>query len=325
MIWYEVSVSTNRYGSDIVADFFRDLGSDVSIYDPEDIDEIIDSNKTYLQGEHYDSSLYKGNDVRCCGYFVVDQIDEILTKINEKIQYLKDNSFEDVGTLEVKYKYIDDPTKWQENWKKFYARQTVGKFQIVPEWLVKPADYKKGNMSIIIRPGMAFGTGDHETTRLVLQSMSNIKLQNQSVLDVGSGSGILAIAASKKGAEEVIAIEIDEKAVDNARENYILNFPSEDGNIHYICGDISRIKKSNNQYFLITANITADVLINISNEIVKLLHYKGSLILSGVIKTRLDEVIHAYSKFGLKVSNVTNENDWCCIILQNSKSVYMRG
>ena len=203
---------------------------------------------------------------------------------------------------------------WAESWKKYYKPIKLGKITIVPAW----EDYTASEDEIILRmdPGMAFGTGTHETTRLVIELMQDILTGNERVLDVGTGSGILAICASKLGAKKCAAYDIDPVAVRVARENI-----EADGADNVTC-DVSDLLQSvdlsEGGYDLILANIVADIIIRMLPDIDPYLAKDGKMILSGIIAPRADEVRKSIKENGLRVVCETQENDWLAILVERA-------
>ena len=183
---------------------------------------------------------------------------------------------------------------WAESWKQYYKPVPLGKVTIVPAW----EHYEAKADEVIIRmdPGMAFGTGTHETTRLVIRLMQDEELTNKRVLDVGTGSGILSICASKLGAKSCNAYDIDPMAVKVARENCLA-----DGcdNITVGVSDLLRgVDLSGGKYDFCVANIVADIIIRMLPDVKDYVKAGSPLILSGIIGERADEVREAVIKTG---------------------------
>ena len=201
---------------------------------------------------------------------------------------------------------------WAESWKQYYKPVPLGKVTIVPAWEKYYA--KEGEVIIKMDPGMAFGTGTHETTRLVIRLMQDLPIEGKRVLDVGTGSGILSICASKLGAKSCNAYDIDPVAVKVARENAIA-----DGcdNITVGVSDLLRgVDLAGGKYDFCVANIVADIIIRMLPDVRSYVESGSPLILSGIIGERADEVREAVIKTGFTVEKEIKENDWVGMLVR---------
>ncbi len=201
---------------------------------------------------------------------------------------------------------------WGESWKRFFKP-----IRITPRFLVKPpwskVQARKGQILLSIHPKMAFGTGTHPTTKLCLQALAKaIKKRGLSVLDVGTGSGILSIAAAKLGARKVLGLDIDRVAIANARENVVENGVTD--TVHLKLGRIGRVQ---GRYDLIVANIDFKNLTRMRNPILRHLKRTGVLILSGILNQERQKILEHYWKTGLfKWKRSLQEGEWVCLILK---------
>ena len=196
---------------------------------------------------------------------------------------------------------------WETAWKAYYHALPIGqRLAIVPSWEEYPTD------RIVIRldPGMAFGTGTHETTALCLAALDELVRGGERVLDIGTGSGILAIAALKLGAASAEGVDIDPVAVRTAVENAALN--GVDGKFSGLVGDLS--DQASGAYNIITANIVANAIISLSTAVPGLLAAGGHFIASGIIDTRADEVEAALKAAGLAVAERKEKRGWVCFV-----------
>ncbi len=204
---------------------------------------------------------------------------------------------------------------WSESWKQYYKPVPLGKITIVPAW----ESYAPTDNETVIRmdPGMAFGTGTHETTRLVILMMQDEDLVGKRVLDVGTGSGILSICASKLGAAHCNAYDIDPVAVKVARENV------RDGgcdNVTVGVSDLLRdVDTSGGKYDFCVANIVSDIIIRMLPDIHRYVKDEAPIILSGIIDTRADEVKECIASCGYNIIKEMKENDWLGIMIRRSK------
>jgi len=201
---------------------------------------------------------------------------------------------------------------WAEAWKKYYKPIPLGKVTIVPAW--EEYEAREGEVIIKMDPGMAFGTGTHETTRLVMKIMQDEIRGGELVLDLGTGSGILSICASKLGARHCNAYDIDPVAVKVAKEN-----AEADGcrNISVGVSDLlAGVDTSMGKYDFCVANIVADIIIRMLPDIKPYLKDNAPLILSGIIAPRADEVISKALECGFCVVREERENDWLAIMVK---------
>ncbi len=201
---------------------------------------------------------------------------------------------------------------WAESWKQYYKPVPLGRVTIVPAW----EKYEPGVGEVVIRmdPGMAFGTGTHETTRLVIRLMQDIIKGGERVLDVGTGSGILSICASKLGALSCNAYDIDPVAVKVAKEN-----AEADGceNITVGVSDLlPGVPLSGGKYDFCVANIVADIIIRMLPDVRDYVKAGSPLILSGIIGDRADEVRAAVLANGFTVEREISENDWVGMLVR---------
>ena len=200
---------------------------------------------------------------------------------------------------------------WQNGWKKYYHAMDIGdRLAIVPGW----EDYQTDRIKIIMDPGMAFGTGTHETTSLCLETLDSLVKGGERVLDIGTGSGILAIAALKLGAASAEGVDIDPVAVRTAGENAALNGVQD--KLTVLVGDLS--DKASGTYDIITANIVANAILSLAPAVPGLMAEGATFIASGIIDSRKDEVITGLEKAGLSVVEVKEKRGWECIVCKKA-------
>lgn len=199
---------------------------------------------------------------------------------------------------------------WQDKWKAFFKPQAIGERLFVrPIWI---DDYDSGNRAVLnIEPGAAFGTGTHETTRLCLETLDKIIKEGDTVLDIGCGSGILAIASMLLGAKEGFGVDIDPLAVKTAKENGLMNNLNEP-ELTFVCGDLA--DKVTKKYDVVVANIVADIIILFSTQVKAFMKPDGVFIASGIIDTRADEVCLALQNAGIIVTERIEDNGWVCLV-----------
>ncbi len=199
---------------------------------------------------------------------------------------------------------------WQNKWKAFFKPQKIGERLFVrPIWI---DDYDSGNRAVLnIEPGAAFGTGTHETTRLCLETLDKIIKDGDTVLDIGCGSGILAISAMLLGAKEGFGVDIDPIAVKTATENGKMNNLNEP-ELTFVCGDLA--DKVTKKYDVVVANIVADIIILFSTQVRAFMKQGATFIASGIIDTRADEVVASLQSAGITVCERIEDNGWVCLV-----------
>ncbi len=201
---------------------------------------------------------------------------------------------------------------WANSWKAYYKPIEIGeKIVIVPAW--ESYDAPAGKLVVRMDPGMAFGTGSHETTRLVIGLLEKYVRGGERVLDVGCGSGILAICAAKLGARECKAYDIDSVAVKVARENIA------DSGLDNVSCDTSDllygVDKSGGAYDIICANIVADIIIRMTPDVGELMSNSSIILASGIISERAEDVISCFTSHGFRIIKRAEENGWCALVV----------
>lgn len=201
---------------------------------------------------------------------------------------------------------------WADKWKAFFKPTPVGeRLFIRPVWI---DDYNAGDRAVLnIEPGAAFGTGTHDTTQLCLETLDKIIKDGDTVLDIGCGSGILAIASMLLGASEGFGVDIDELAVKTARENGKMNGLDEP-ELKFVCGDLA--DKVTKKYDVVVANIVADIIILFSTQVRAFMKQGAKFIASGIIDTRADEVVTALKNAGLKLTERIEQGGWVCLVCE---------
>ena len=206
-------------------------------------------------------------------------------------------------------------TNWEESWKDNYPAVEVGKnLIVVPYW---DAENTAGRIPVILDPGLTFGTGAHASTQMVMETMEETLRPGFACLDLGSGSGILSLAALRLGAASAIGVDIDPKAEDIARENAAYNgfaapeFTALTGNVTEDTDLMAKLGEK--EYDLVLVNIVADVIIGLAPVLPNFLTEKSTLICSGILDTRLNDVTAALEKAGLAVTATRAKEDWRCV------------
>ena len=220
------------------------------------------------------------------------------------------------GSLSLTVNTLAD-VNWEESWKENYPPQPVGeKLLVLPYWDAE--NITENRLPIILDPGLTFGTGAHPSTQMVMEVMEKTVAPGMRCLDLGSGSGILSIAALRLGAESATGIDIDPKAEDIARENSAYNgftapvFTALTGNVLQD-KDLMR-SLAGKHYDVVLVNIVADVIIALAPVLPSFLAADTTLICSGILDSRLDDVVAALSGAGLQITEIRSKEDWRCTV-----------
>lgn len=228
----------------------------------------------------------------------------------EALEFLKER----LTAAGIEYKAGSDgvnDSDWNENWKKYFHATEIGKrLTIVPSW--EEYDNRENRVLLHIDPGAAFGTGTHATTSLCLELLQDYIKDGSVMLDIGCGSGILAIASVLLGAESVVGVDIDAQSVKTARENAEINGVSD--RTEFIVGDLA--EKVNGRFPVVCANIVADVVIRLLDGAEKYIADGGVLIVSGIIDIRENDVLEAAKKHGYEISQKRYRDNWCAFALR---------
>ena len=306
MAWLEITVKTAATGVDAAAAALTAGGfEDLVIEDQGQFEDFLQEN-------------------RSCWDYIDESLQQQLQGLCQIKLYLEDTDRAGLARLEALTQKLCLPmtaaamaeTNWEESWKDNYPAVEVGQSLVVlPYWLTE--EDHGGRKPIILDPGLTFGTGAHPSTQMVMEAMEKLVQPGSSCLDLGSGSGILSIAALRLGAESAIGVDIDPKAEDIARENAAYNgftapeFTALTGNVTTDRPLMDRLGQKT--YDIVLVNIVADVIISLSPVLPQFLTENSTLICSGILNTRLADVLAAVQKAGLTVTAVFQKEDWRCI------------
>ncbi len=228
----------------------------------------------------------------------------------EALQFLKERLTAEGVPFEVGSVGVND-SDWNENWKKYFHTIEIGEnLAVVPSW--EEYENKDGRTVLSIDPGAAFGTGTHATTSLCLEILDNHIKGSEKLLDIGTGSGILAIASVLLGAESALGVDIDAQSVKTAKENSEINNIS--NKTDFIVGDLA--DKVTGKYNIVCANIVADVIIKLLPDVSQFMEEDAILIISGIIDIRKDDVLKAVAENGFTVAEEKYRDNWCAFTLK---------
>ena len=305
MAWLEITIETEPKKIGATATALTAQGfSELVIEDQQEFETFLDENRAYWD-------------------YIDENLQQQLQGLSRIKLYLEDT---DKAGLDRLNKAADKlgltpiiaelpETNWEESWKDNYPAVEVGEnLIVVPYW---QAEETNGRTPIILDPGLTFGTGAHASTQMVMEAMEQTVTDGFKCLDLGSGSGILSIAALRLGAASAIGVDIDPKAEDIARENAAYNgfaapeFSALTGNVTEDVALMDRL--SQQEYDLVLVNIVADVIIGLAPVLPKFLTQRSTLICSGILDVRLEEVKAALEKAGLTVTGIRQKEDWRCV------------
>lgn len=320
MKYYQVTIYLNHAGIEPVSAALLEKGYDsIVVDDPADVADILNKKETY-EWDYIDPSVFADQDKEptISIYFEdsktsvlqimeVTKIVDLVKKNVESGMYGEDADF---GRLHVESVIVDDDD-WKDKWKEYFKPSKItDRLVVKPTW----EEYEKAEDELVIQidPGMAFGTGTHETTTLCMTLLEKYLKDGQSVMDVGCGSGILAIAAALLGSEDILGVEIDPDAVRTAIENVELN--GVDDVITVQQGDLT--KDVDKVVDLIVANLMAPLVIQLSDAAAEHLTENGIYISSGILVEKKDMVAEAVCKAGFEIIEILEKGEWCAIAAQ---------
>ena len=317
MEWTEVNIYTTTEGIELVCSKLTDIGvKGFAIRDAEDFKEFLENKNG--QWDYIDKDLLGLTDCETCITVYIpsnDQGTEMLTAIKSMLSEMRANDTEKLyGRLEAELTSIREED-WANNWKQYFKPFKVGeKLVIKPSW----EDYDNADNRVILEidPALSFGTGKHHTTRLCLELLEKNLNKGDNLLDMGCGSGILSIGAMLLGAGSAVGVDIEENAAATALENAEKNHISPDVYKTYygnILSDEKLASEIDRKYDIITANIVADVIIEMKDYFVRYLKKGGILIISGIIEERMDEVIAAVESAGFSNPEPYVKEGWAAV------------
>ncbi|MCW0924709.1 50S ribosomal protein L11 methyltransferase [Streptococcus anginosus] len=308
--WQELTITVSREAEEAVSNILIDLGSQgVAIDDSADyLGEAGPFGEVLPQVEQL-------NTVGITAYYPeTANLEMIRQEVKERLAQLRDFGLE-IGKTQLTTQQLAEED-WADNWKKYFepARITHD-LTIVPSW----TDYEAGPSEKVIKldPGMAFGTGTHPTTKMSLFALEQVLRGGETVLDVGTGSGVLSIASSLLGAKDLYAYDLDDVAVRVAQENIALNAGTE--NIHVAAGDL--LKGVDIEADVIVANILADILVNLTDDAYRLLKDEGYLIMSGIISEKWNLVRESAETAGFFLETHMIQGEWNACVFKKTKEI----
>ena len=313
MAWLEYIINTNSENIDTVSTRLTAAGfADLVIEDQSEFQNFLEQNREYWD-------------------YIDEELQQQLEGLSQIKLYLEDTDSNSQATLQALVQSLEltmtvnvlPDVDYEESWKDSYPPQEVGQKLVVLPYRL--ADQDSGTrQKIILDPGLTFGTGAHPSTQMVMEAMEELVRPGDHCLDLGSGSGILSIAALRLGAATAIGIDIDPKAEDIARENAAYNgygspqFEACTGNVTADKALMDHLAQKN--YRVVLVNIVADVIIGLSPVLPDFLTQDTCLICSGILDNRLDEVCSALEQAGISVTSIRSKEEWRCVTGQRRSS-----
>lgn len=310
MKWTEIKVKTTTEAVEAVSNIFYENGAGgVVIEDPKDF---LYQQKDELSWDYIEKEVFVNGYEGAIIKAYISEEENVLSKIEkirESVNNLSDFGL-DIGEM-ILETHVINQKDWENEWKKYYKPVKVSDSIVIkPTW----EEYNAALNETVIEldPGMAFGTGTHETTAMCIRALEKYITSNDTVLDIGCGSGILTIAAAKLGADRVIGVDLDPVAVKVSKENIVLNSMSAFTEIRH--GNLMEVVSEKAD--IVVANIIADIIIPLSADVPSFLNKEGIFISSGIISSRIDEVKEAIAENGLEILEVNIDGEWACIVAQ---------
>jgi ribosomal protein L11 methyltransferase len=312
MQWRRITIETTTKAEELVESMLDDFGiSDTEVEDKLPFTkEELDKMFVDVPDVGKDDGIAK---ISC--YIDMDtDADRLISELKKRLEEI--GRTVDIGSGKIT-KSVTEDKDWMNNWKKYFKP-----FRVDDDIVIKPTwetlgDLKQSDMLVEIDPGMAFGTGTHETTKLCIKALKKYLKKDDNVLDIGTGSGILSIISKKLGGRCAVGTDIDPEAIKTARENTVINKITKD--VIYIEGDVIkdaaiRTEVGSKVWNIVIANILADVVIPLTDVVSDMMAPDGLFICSGIIKERATDVEKALKKNKLSIVEKSELKDWVCFV-----------
>lgn len=334
MRWHEITIHTREEVAELIANAFHEMGAGgVTIEESGTLNKERDTS----YGQLYDTPLNdipEGEAVVQAYFADPEDVEALIAQLREHVRFVRDELEYDVGKAAIRSREVNEED-WAHSWKQYYKPMRISdRLTIKPTW----ETYEPENADEIILeldPGMAFGTGTHPTTSLCLQTLEKAIEPGTDVIDVGTGSGVLAIAAAKLGARRVLALDLDPVAVESANENVQLN--GVDGTVAVMQSDLLGVLRSAGLVSggsagggatqadagalgvklpvkLVVANILAEIILLFIQDVYEVLEPGGTYITSGIYKNKADDVEQGLQEAGFVIERKERDQDWVAFV-----------
>ena len=315
MNWLELTVQTTPESIEEVANALTSAGfSDLVLEDQQEYAEFLEENRAYW--DYIDEDLQQKMEGLSQIKLYLEEDNAAQMQHLESLLSAWQTQHPGWGSLRLSVSSLGD-TDWEESWKENYPPQPIGdRLLVLPCWDAE--NITDDRLPVILDPGLTFGTGAHPSTQMVMEVMEKTVKPGMHCLDLGSGSGILSITALRLGAGSATGIDIDPKAEDIARQNSAYNgfsspaFTALTGNVLQDKGLMKEL--SNKHYDVVLVNIVADVIIALAPVLPSFLTPDTTLICSGILDSRLEDVLAALSGAGLQITEIRSKEDWRCTV-----------
>lgn len=318
MNYIETKIYTSKFGIEYVLNTLSEMDiEDAVIEDPTDVEELMDKKNSYdwdyvdasvMEQIHEEPTVILYMEDSQDGKAKVQAVKQAMNRLKERMIQGEFGDKNSLGRMDVEDRLVKDED-WKDNWKEFFKPAKItDRIVVKPTW----EQYEKQSedeLIIEIDPGMAFGTGTHETTTLCIKLLEKYTQKEDAVLDVGCGSGILSIAAALLGIKNILGVDIDPVAVEVSKENVELNGFSDVVKIQY--GDLT--KGIDYKADVVVANLMADLVMMLSCDVAKHLKGKGIFISSGILIEKQEQVSESIKNNGFEIVEIIQQGDWCAI------------
>lgn len=314
MKWIELKIQTHRMAVDAISEMLYPIGAKgFSIEDPLDLEHF---KEEFPYWDYIDEGIENReiDIVVIKAYFPQEdtKIEEVIPQLRIQIEELKHFGLE-IGKLAISESEMEQED-WEDGWKRYFKTfHATDRIVIQPIW--EEYEAKEDEIVVKMDPGMAFGTGEHETTAMCLSLIEKYLKEGDDVLDVGCGSAILSIAAKKLGADKVAAIDLDPVAVRVAKEN--ISYNELEGQIKVMEGNL--VDEVDERYDIVVANIMADVIILLTSSVKDFLKEGGIFIASGIINEKRGDVIRVLKENGFVLSDSLQQGEWNALVTRRGE------